>query len=276
MKARLSGDDLYFPERPDDLPAPERLFIYIWANAEGRAQRLVERGAVSLLKEILKKDRTPGPAETAYNQAILLLLAHIRPIEARDLLEPVVRSDEFRKERFTASGLDRLLVGAWAAQGQRADEGLARGLLSEKPYALDAFWVFAERGPESALRALPALLKHFRDDPEDYALSELLGDWVELLQGPKRPGVQVLTSPLKDAHAWVREIVAASLDTVGIEVPGIRSRKAASRESRLIGEKLVTAYNGNAATPAIPPPAPAAGRPSTPSAWHAPYHPSPA
>jgi hypothetical protein len=49
----------------------------------------------------------PGPAETVYIQAILLLLAHIRPIEARDLLELVVRSDEFRKERFTASGLDR-------------------------------------------------------------------------------------------------------------------------------------------------------------------------
>lgn len=146
MKARLSGDDPYFPEQPDDLPAPERLIIYIWANAEGRARRLVERGAVSLLKEILKKDRTPGPAETACIQAVLLLLAHIRPIEARDLLEGVVRSSEFRKARFTASGLDRLLVGAWAAQGQRADADLARGLLSKKPYALDAFWVFRGAG----------------------------------------------------------------------------------------------------------------------------------
>ncbi|HJM43912.1 MAG: hypothetical protein QGH70_06460 [Nitrospinota bacterium] len=273
MKARLSGDDPYFPEHPDDPPAPERLFIYVWGNAEGRARRLVERGAVSLLEEILKKDRKPGPAETAYIQAVLLLLAHIRPIEARDLLEPVVRSDEFRKERFTASGLDRLLVGAWAAQGQRADEDLARDLLSEKPYALDAFWVFAERGPESAVRALPALLKHFRDDPEYYALSELLADWVELLQGPKRSGVQVLTSHLKDAPARVRGIVAASLDTVGIEVPGIRSREAATRESRLIGEKLVAAYDGNAGTPAMNP---HAGRPSAPSAWHAPYHYPPA
>lgn len=224
MRARLFRLDPFFPEHPDQESDPPVLFVHVWSLA-GQGDRIkehLEGAAVELLREFLAQSRKLDDRQADYAEFLLRLLTAIRPIEAKDVLEPLIRRGGFKKKKFTDFDLDPYFVAAYAALGEHADQRLLEALLKEKDYGPEAYWGFVLQDggePVKAARYFLDLLEHFKGDQRSFGLSQLLVHLNGRFRDETRPGIGVLLSHLPDLPAWARDVLAESCATVGIELP---------------------------------------------------------